>query len=558
MIRVSDYIINHLYKIGIKHIFLISGGGSMHLNDAVAMNKKIKYICTHHEQAAAIAADVYSRVTQNFGAAMVTTGPGGTNAITGLLGAWQDSTSCIFLSGQGKKKETIFNAKIPGLRQFGPQEVNIIPIVSSLTKYAVMVNEKNKIRYHLEKAIYLAKSGRPGPVWLDIPHDIQGALIDPDKLDGFDYKNEIAHEKEKATQDLWNDLLNLIRTCKKPLIIVGNGIRLSHANDLFLELTRRYQIPIVTSNMAIDVTDHDNSLFIGVAGQKGHRGANIAIQNADLLISIGCRLSISLIGFEYDKFAPQAKKIVIDIDQNEHKKKTIKIDLFIKSDARLFIEEFLKRFGEEKFNFKKDWPKKLKNLTVKYPVCLPEYARIKGPVNIYYAVKLISDHLKSDAIIISDAGLPYYMVGQTIKIKNGQRLILPGATAGLGFNLPASIGASVGAKMKNVICITGDGSLQTNIHELGTIALNRLPIKIFILNNSGYLSIRISENTFFHGRLIGESNNTGLGFPVTSKIAAAYGINYFFAGNNNKLKDVIPKVLDCPGPVLCEIACQKN
>src|SRR3989338_1410178 len=486
MIRVADYIVAFLYKIGVYDIFMVAGGGARELNDAVVSHHKIKYICHHHEQAAAMAAEVYSRITGNFGVAMVTAGPGGTNTITGVLGAWQDSTPCMIISGQDKRIQTVYCSKISGLRQLGVQECNIIPIVQSITKYAVLVEEPENIRYHLEKAVFLAKSGRPGPVWIDVPLDVQSALIDPKKLTGFDPYTEKLYNPPKISSQQWKTIIGLLKSSKKPLIIAGNGIRLSNDCDIFLKLIEQLNIPVVTSNMAIDLMDYSHPLFIGLAGIKGQRAANIAIQNADLLISIGCRLNVPIIGFEFDKFAPNARKIVVDIDETEHKKKTIKIDLLVKSDAKFFIKKLLRKTEKGKFGFKKEWVGKLKNLSDKYPVCLPKYVSLKGRVNIYYAVDQISNHLNKSDIIISDAGFPFYMVGQAVKIKKGQRLILPGATAPLGFNLPASIGASIAAKNKRIICITGDGSLQTNIHELGTIALNRLPIKIFILNNSGY------------------------------------------------------------------------
>ncbi len=557
MVRVSDYVIDFLYKNGVSHIFMVAGGGAMHLNDSVARNKKMKHVSHHHEQAAAIAAEAYSRITENFGVAMVSTGPAGTNAMTGLLGAWQDSVPCMFISGQDKRRETIYNAHIPGLRQFGPQEVNIIPIVQSITKYAVMINEPEKIRYHLEKAFSIAKSGRPGPVWLDIPLDVQGALVNPERLIGFDPNEENLSVTKKPSQVQMSEVIKLLQSCRKPIVIAGHGIRLAKANALFLEMIAKLKIPVVSSNMMVDLMDHDDPYYLGIVGMKGHRAANIAVQNCDLLMSIGCRLSVQLIGFEYKKFSPYAKKIVVDIDANEHKKKTIPIDLFIESDAKVFIEEFIRNLRNNKFHFDKHWPKKLKHLAHTYPVYLPEYAKTKGPCDMYYAINEISQHCGKSDIILSDAGFPYYMVAQATNVKRGQRFILPGATAPMGYNLPASTGAAVGAKHQRVICITGDGSLQTNIHELGTIVANKLPVKIFVLNNGGYLSIRVTQKTFFGERYIGESKETGLGLPVLSKIADAYGMKYVYAKDNKTLKKVLPQIFDSEGPLLCEIACKK-
>lgn len=557
MIRVSDFVVDFLYRNGISHIFMVSGGGAMHLNDSVALNKKMKHVSHHHEQASAIAAEAYSRITGNFGVAMVTTGPGGTNTITGLLGAWQDSVPCIFISGQGKLRETIYNSNIPGFRQFGPQEANIIPIVQSITKYAVMINEPEKIRYFLEKALFIAKSGRPGPVWLDIPLDVQGALVNPERLIGFDPNSEKILSVKRPSSTQLNEVIRLLQSSRKPVILAGHGIRLAKANDIFLEMIAKFNIPVVSSNMIIDLMDYNDPNYLGVVGMKGHRAANIAIQNCDLLISIGCRLSVQLIGFEYEKFSPNSKKIVIDIDASEHSKKTINIDLFIESDAKLFIEEFMQNVKNSKFYFNSNWGRNLKGLTYKYPVCLPEYAKEKGPCDMYYAINEISERCSNRDIIISDAGFPFYMVGQAMKIKLGQRLILPGGTAPLGYNLPASIGAAIAGKNRKVICITGDGSFQTNIHELGTIAVNKLPVKIFVLNNGGYLSIRTTQKNYCEGRYIGESKETGLGFPDLAKIADAYGIKYFYAKDNKDLKKALPAIFEYKGPLLCEIACKK-
>lgn len=558
MIRVSDYLIDFLYKNGVSHIFMVAGGGAMHLNDSVALHKQMKHISHHHEQAAAMAAEAYARITENIGVALVTTGPGGTNAITGLLGAWQDSIPCIFISGQDKRKETIHHCGIPGLRQFGPQEANIIPIVQSITKYSEMINIPEKIRYHLEKALYIARSGRPGPVWLDIPLDVQGSLIDPDRLAGFnsDEEHSIVLAKNPSDEQM-QDVISMLRSSRKPLILAGHGIRLSKANDIFLKLIRSLHMPMVSSNMAADIMDHNDPLYLGIVGMKGHRAANIAIQNCDTLLSIGCRLPVQLIGFEYEKFSPDSKKIVVDVDIEEHKKKTINIDMFVESDAKIFIQKFLKYTKGKVFDFDKQWAKKLKELTYRYPVSLPAYAKITGPCDMYFAIDEISKHCSNRDIIISDAGFPYYMVAQGTKIKKGQRLILPGATAPLGYNLPGSIGAAVGGKKRNVICITGDGSLQTNIHELGTIAVNSLPIKIFVLNNGGYLSIRITQKTYFEERYIGESKKTGLGFPDLKKIADAYGLTYYVAKDNTSLKKVLPELFRHKGPLLCEIICKK-
>lgn len=555
MMRVCDYIISRLYDLNTKHVFLIAGGGAMFLNDAVVSHPKMKYVCNHHEQACAMAAEIYSRVTGNLGVAIVTSGPGGTNTITGVLGAWQDSTPCLFISGQAKRNQTVYNSGIATLRQFGTQEVNIIPIIKSITKFSTVVNKPELIRHDLEQAIYMANEGRPGPVWLDIPLDVQSSMIDPDKLIPFDPSKLENKYKKAPTDKEIIEVVELLKKSRKPLLIAGNGIKLSKATNEFLKLVETLKVPVVSTLLGLDILHHNHPFNIGRGGTKGNRSANIAIQNADLIISIGSRLAVTFVGHEYNLFAQKAKIIVVDIDPDEHKKKTIKIDKIVISDAKEFICKLNSAINNKKFNFKKDWTLKLKQIQKKYPTVLPEYAKLPKKINMYYATEMISNALDKNDIIVSDAGSAFYVVSQTIKTKLGQQVILPGGTATMGFNLPGSIGASVGAKNKRIICITGDGSLQMNIHELETISLNNLPIKIFVFSNSGYLSIRNTQNNFLNGRLMGEGSKTGISMPNLKLIAKAYKIKYFQAKNNKELLKVIPLVLKYKGPTICDISC---
>jgi len=555
MIRVSDYIISKLYSLNTKYIFLLTGGGAMYLNDAVVSQSKMKYVCNHHEQACAMAAEIYSRVTGNLGVAMVTSGPGGTNAVTGVLGAWQDSTPCLFISGQAKRNQTVYNSGIENLRQMGTQEVNIIPIIKSITKFSTIINNPELIRYELEKAIYMAYEGRPGPVWLDIPLDVQSAMIDPTKLIAFNPLKLFSRDKKTSTDKEIDEIIKLLQVSKKPLLIAGNGIKLSKAKSEFLKLVKTLKIPVVTTVLGLDILHYNHPLNIGRGGTKGNRSANIAIQNADLIISIGSRLAVPFIGYEYDLFAPKAKIVVVDIDPNEHKKKTIIINKVIISDAKAFICKLNSFLKNKHFSFMKGWTQKLKRIQNKYPIILPEYSKLPGKMNMYYVMDVISNALDKNDIIISDAGSAFYVVSQAIKTKQGQQVILPGGTATMGFNLPASIGASIGTKNKRVICITGDGSLHTNIHELETIRLNKLPIKIFVFNNNGYLSIRNTQGNLLDNRLIGEGNKTGVTIPNLKLIAKAYSIKYYQVKNSKELLKVVPLTLKYKGPVLCDISC---
>lgn len=553
MIRVTDYIAEYIYKLGVKEVFMVSGGGMMFLSDSVAKHSHLKAICNHHEQASAMAAVSYAKYNENFGAAYVTTGCGGTNAITGLLGAWQDNVPCIFISGQCKRKETIRNSGLK-LRQFGVQEADIISIVESLTKYAVMVNNPEDIAYHLDKAVYLAKTGRPGPVWLDIPMDVQGAIIDEEKLQRFS-KNSIDKEyKEEPTDEEMAKISEYLGNSKRPIIIAGQGIRLSKAIPQFKAFIEHYKIPVVASRLGIDLLSSGHPLFIGRIGNKGDRAGNFAVQNSDLVIAIGSRLSVSSTGHEYHNFAREARIVVVDIDSEEHKKNTVKIDLFINSDAKKFLEKIEYCSAPDT----KDWIQKCLEWKVKYPVCLQEYADDKDGINLYYFVDRLSKKMKPDAVIISDAGSAFYAVSQGIYLKEGQRYITSGGQAEMGYTIPASIGISIARENGEVIGITGDGSFQMNLQELQTIVHYDLPIKIFVWNNDGYLSIRATQSKFFEGRFIGTDKTSGVSFPELEKIAYAYGIKYLKLSRIDKLDETIEEILNYPKAVVCEVMCIRD
>lgn len=558
MMRVADYIVTYLYDLGIKDSFMVSGGGMMFLCDALKQHPNMRVICHHHEQAAAMAGIAYARYTQNLGAVFVTTGCGGTNTMTGLLGAWQDSTPCIFISGQSKRKETVRNSSLK-LRQLGVQEADIISIVQPLTKYAVMVNDPAEIAFHLDKAIYMATSGRPGPVWLDIPLDIQSAVIDADSktLKRFSPSPDSSY-KEEPTEREFERFNYFLLKAKRPIIIAGQGIRLGKAISEFRSFVEQTGIPVVSSRLGIDLLPSDHPLFIGRIGNKGDRAGNFALQNSDLVISIGSRLSVSSTGHEYEKFAREANLIVIDIDPEEHKKKTLKIDFFINASTKNFLKAALK---QTKFSLKEDpsWQKTCLSWKKLWPVCLKEYATDQGKgINVYYFVDRLCQKLKSDSVIISDAGSSFYVVSQTIQIKDEQRYITSAAQAEMGYSLPASIGVSIARKDREVIAVTGDGSFQMNIQELQTLVHYELPVKLFIWNNDGYLSIRATQSKFFDGRLIGTDASSGVSFPDIQKIAAAYGIKYVCISGANDVDEGIRHTLTHQGPVLCEVKCIRD
>lgn len=554
MIRVSDFIADYIYNQGVSHVFLVSGGGMMFLSDGIASHPNLRAVCNHHEQAAAMAAVSYAKYNENLGVAYLTTGCGGTNAITGLLDAWQDNVPCLFISGQSKRKETIRNSNLL-LRQFGVQEADIIGIVNTITKYSIMINDPNEIKYHLQKAVYLAKTGRPGPVWLDIPLDVQGALVDEFELVDFDPNDIYKEYAEIPTEKDLSIFSEAISTSSRPIIIAGQGIRLAGAIESFKTFIEKLKIPFVASRLGINLLPSNHPLFIGRIGTKGDRAGNFAVQNADLVIAIGSRLSVSSTGHEYSKFAREARIIVVDIDPIEHKKNTVKIDYFINSDAKKFIN----RVSTNIIPQTEEWVTKCNYWKHKWPVCLPEYWKDDSDgINTYVFVDVLSKNLKNDSAVISDAGSTFYVVSQGIMLKDNQRYITSGGQAEMGYTMPATIGVCFARRKLETIGITGDGSFQMNIQELQTIVHHKLPIKLFIWNNDGYSSIRETQEKFFDKRYLGTDKESGVSFPSIEKIAYAYGIQYFKILNYSTIDIVIKSVLSFNGPVICEVICQKN
>lgn len=552
-IRVADYVANYIYDVlEVPEVFMLTGGGAMFLNDGVVKHGKLKVICNHHEQACAMGAVAYSKYTNKIGVAYVTTGCGGTNALTGVLDAWQDSTQSLFISGQVKKKETCYNMDLP-LRQFGVQEADIVSVVKSITKYSVMVNEPNEIAYHLEKACYLAKSGRPGPVWIDIPLDVQGALIDIDNLKHFSEDELVNDYKEDISNDEIEEIINMLSKAKRPMIIAGNGIRLSNTVDEFNKFVDEFNIPVTASYLAIDLMSTSNDKFIGRLGTKGDRAGNFALQNADFVLVLGSRLSVALTGFEYDLFMRDAKVVVIDIDAKEHQKNTVRIDKFVNAN----LKNFFKKTNEKSVKLDtKDWISKCNYWKDKWPVSLEKYES-EEKINKYTFIDHLCKFLKDDTAVVSDAGSSYYVTSQALRIRGNQRYITSGAQADMGFTMPAAIGTCF-AKNGEVVGITGDGSFQMNIQELQTIVHYNLPLKLFVWNNNGYLSIRATQRKFFDGRAIGTDKDSGISFPEIEKIALAYGIKYFIAKDVSELDLVLESVMNYKGPVLCEIMCPEN
>lgn len=552
--RVADYIADYIYKLGVHDVFMVSGGGMMFLSDGLASHPRIRVICNHHEQAVAMGAVGYAKYREDFGCAYVTTGCGGTNAVTGLLDAWQDNVPVIFISGQTKRAETVRNSGLK-LRQFGVQEADILSVVGSLCKYSVMVNDPQEIRFHLDKAVFLAKSGRPGPVWLDIPMDVQGSMVDPKALKGYTPPVSEKNPPVPCSKDL-KELVAMLRAANRPIIIAGQGIRISGSVKEFTRFVERLGVPVVASRLGINILPSAHPLFIGRIGNKGDRAGNFAMQNSDLIISLGSRLSVSSTGHDYKTFAREAKVVVVDIDREEHRKKTVRIDKFMHSD----LKEFFKAFpiaGVKGINFA-PWAERCGRWKKMWPVCLPEYYKAKGGINLYCFVEELSRTLRKDSVVISDAGSSFYVVSQGIKLGPGNRYVTSGGQADMGFGLPAAIGVSAGGGKREAICVTGDGSLQMNIQELQTLAHYRFPVKLFVWNNDGYLSIRASQEKFFEGRYIGTDSASGVSFPNLKRIAAAYKLQYLCARKTSELRTIMRRAMLTRGPVICEVMCLRD
>jgi acetolactate synthase-1/2/3 large subunit len=521
----------------------------MFLNDACVSHGKMRYVCNHHEQASAMAAEAYAKAKNRMGAVMVTSGPGSTNTVTGLLEAYQNSVPVIFISSQTKMSQMVANSGVSRLRQFGIQEVDIIPIVRPLTKYAAIVGSANDVRYHLEKAYHAALSGRPGPVWLDIPSDVASARI-PESLPAYVPPTKAVPRPNKRQLTA---ILDRLASAQRPVIVVGGGVHRAGAQTALRTFIERTGIPVVATDMGLGLLEYGHPLYVGHGGTKGDRAANMALQQSDLVISVGSRLAVPFVGHEYAKWAPDAFKIVVDIDPAEHRKKTIGIGLFVKSDAKEFLETVCGTLTGGTLG-SDAWREKCRKMKSGYALKLSTVTTDgTDRINMYDAVREISDQSAPGDTFITDAGITAYVTTQGVKIKDGQRMLVPGATLTMGYNLPAVIGAWAAGLPGNVICITGDGSFQMNIHELATIAYHKIPAKIFIMDNQGYLAIRTTQKNFFDGRLIGEGAQSGISFPDPGKIAAAYGFSFVRADTKDDLRAAVAKALRTDGPVICNV-----
>ncbi len=549
MIKVTDYITRKLKEHGVTHVFMVTGGGAMHLNDS--LGRGLTYINNHHEQACAIAAEGYARTANRLAVVNVTTGPGGLNALNGVLGQWTDSVPVLYLSGQVKFETTIGSCpEIKGLRQLGDQEVDIISVVSPITKYAHTITDANDVRYCVEKAIYMATHGRPGPVWLDVPMNIQGAQVDEDSLRGFDVPEPEAKDDIQAKI---KTVVEKIKNAKRPVILAGHGIRISGAVSEFEALLSRCNIPVVTTFNGMDVIGEEHKNYIGRFGTLGNRAGNFTVQNADVLITLGTRNNIRQVSYNWEFFAREAYKIVVDIDEAELQKPTVKPDLPVCADAKEFITQLAEGLGDAVRASHTDWLDWCHVRKEKYPTVLPEYQHPKGGVHPYVFMEVLGNCIPDGGIAVTGDGTACVAPFQAMPVMHKFRIFWNSGCASMGYDLPAAIGACVANEGKDVICIAGDGSLQMNIQELQTVIHHQMPIKLIYLNNDGYISIKQTQDGFFGGHRVGSDPGSGVSFPDIIKLGTAYGFKTCRITSHTDLEANILSFLNEKGPVICEV-----
>jgi acetolactate synthase-1/2/3 large subunit len=551
VIKLSDYVAQQLADWGVRELFMMTGGGAMHLNDSIGGEPRLRYICCHHEQAAAMAAEGYARITGRPGVINVTTGPGGINALNGVFGAWTDSIPMLVLSGQVKRQTCMATAGVTGLRQLGDQEVDIISMARGITKYAVLVSDPETIRYHLERAWHLAQSGRPGPCWLDIPIDVQAAKIDPAAQRVYDPAEDALPHDEALLRLQCGEIIERIARARSPVILAGTGVRLSGALEEFDRLIRALGIPVTTA-WTHDLLDGDDPLFCGRPGTIGERAGNFTVQNADLVLVLGSRLNLRQVSYNWESFARDAYKIQVDVDPAELSKPLVKPDMPVAADLKRFLPGLLAAATAAGYQpHHVEWLAWCKARVACYPVVQAQQRGAGSPMNPYHFFELLSGMLTADDAVVCGNATACILPYQVLKIKRGQRLISNSGAASMGYDLPASIGVAVARHGGRVVCLAGDGSLQLNIQELQTVVHLQLPVKILVLNNGGYLSIRSTQKNFF-GRLMGESPTSGVSFPDFLKVGEAYGIPSLRverAADMGKLR----AALDAPGPALVEV-----
>jgi acetolactate synthase-1/2/3 large subunit len=549
--KLSDYLFSQLRAWGARHVFLITGGGAMHLNDSVGTSG-LSYLCTHHEQAAAMAAEGYARITGTPGVLNVTTGPGGINALNGVFGAWTDSIPMLIVSGQVKRETCMATYGLTAMRQLGDQEVDIVRMVKGITKYAVLVTEPESIAYHLERAWYLAQNGRPGPCWLDIPVDVQSAQIDPATLRHYDPSEDALVFNASVVARQVAETIATLRAASRPVLMAGSGVRLGGAIPEFEKVIRALRIPVVTA-WTHDTIGADDELFCGRPGTIGERAGNFTVQNSDVLLVLGSRLNIRQVSYNWKSFARFATKIQVDVDAAELDNPLHQSEVRIHCDLKSFLAEMARQLDQQTHSnpAHEEWLTRAGQWKTAYPVVQPSQRNPGPPLNPYDFIDKLFGILSADDAVVCGNATACLVPYQAAKLKPGQRLISNSGSASMGYDLPAAIGVAV-ARNKRVICLAGDGSLQMNIQELQTLVGYNLPVKVFVLNNGGYLSIRQTQTGFFEGRKIGESAESGVTFPAMAKVAEAYGIPSFKIDKAADL-DIIKRELSADGPALFDV-----
>ena len=561
--KLSDYIALFLREQGVRHVFGVPGGGAMHLNDSIGHEPGITCVFNLHEQASAVAAEAYARAGGGIGVAMVTSGPGSTNAITGVLAAWLDSTPCLFISGQVKRADL---KPGPYLRQLGAQEVDICALVRPITKYAVTVTDPNQIREHLETAFHLTRSGRPGPVWLDVPLDVQAARIEADELPGA-AEAWTALEPAIGTvlsgsglADAASAVVAGLRVAERPVILAGDGIRVAGAADRLRSLVERAGIPVLTTRLGVDLLPTDHPLCFGIPGTLASRAANFTLQNCDFLLVIGARLDLNLVAYDLAGLARGARKVVVNIDAAELERLSGSVDTTVCADAGAFIDALVGALGPAGVD-RPAWLHRCRSWRARYPFVTPEstqIAREAGALSIYEFAQIASEELAEDDVVLpGSSGAACEIFLSAMRVKSGQRVFHNKGTGAMGFGLPSSIGACLGSGGRRVVCVDGDGGLQFNVQELETIRRLQLPIKLFVVNNDGYVSIRQSQSNHFL-RLTGSDEASGMSLPDMRRVARAYGLATARISGRRGVRGAVRRVLATAGPVLCEVVVAAN
>jgi acetolactate synthase-1/2/3 large subunit len=545
-VKLSDYVMNRIAAEGVEHVFMLPGGGCMHLVDSLGRHPDLDFICNLHEQGVAVAVDAYAQL-RGFGAGLVTTGPGGTNALTGVAAAWLDSTPCLFVSGQVKRADLKRNT---GVRQMGFQELDIVSMARPITKYAVTVEDPLDIRLHLDRAIHLARTGRPGPAWIDIPLDVQSADVMPEALRPWTPEKPSREDFAGAA----DRTLALLCEAQRPAILVGNGVRLAGATADFLRLAEALRVPVLTTWKAADFLPETHPLFAGRPGASGQRAANFTQQNSDCLLVLGARLDLGQVAYMHGLFARGAKKIVVDVDPAELGKLKMDLDLAVAADAGAFLRAMLERLPDHPRPACTTWLEQVREWKQRYPVLEPKYWHQEGNVNAYVLMEVLSECLgEGDLVVPGSSGQSSELTCQAFRMKPGQRLINSQGLGPMGFGVPAALGACVGSGARRTLCIDGDGGFHMNVQELEVIRRLNLPVKFFVLDNEGYGSIRSSQRAYFQGHLVASDAGSGLTLPSTLRVAEAYGIRTARLESHEGIRDKVAALLARPGPLVCEV-----